>query len=181
MANYHHNRTITGNTKKLTLTALLMALSVAVLFLASYLPSGRLSIVAVAGLLPAAAVISAGLGAGLFCYVGTSLLAFFLLPAKECALLYMVLFGHYPVLKHLIERLNKPVLEWICKIGLFNALLSLLYFVFRVLFLSALPEAWAQAAVLYVGGNVAFVLYDLCFSQLAGWYIRRVDRLLRRN
>jgi hypothetical protein len=181
MANNYRNKTVAGNTKKLTLTALLMALSTVILFLSSYLPSGRLSLVAIAGLLPAAAVISAGLGAGIFCYVGTSLIAFFLLPVKECALLYAVLFGHYPVLKSLIERLNKPVLEWVCKLGLFNALLSLLYFAFRVLFLSALPEAWAQTAVLYVGGNVAFVLYDLCFSQLAGWYTRKVDRLFRKS
>lgn len=169
-----------GGAWRVALTALLMALSLVLLLAASSLPSGRLGVVALAGLLPGAAVISGGLGAGMLCYAGTGLLAFFLLPAKECVLLYVLLFGHYPVLKHLIERLRKPVLEWCLKLMLFNGLLSVLYFGFRVLFLSALPAAWAQTALLYAGGNIAFVLYDLCFSQLAGWYLRRVDRLIRK-
>ncbi|MGI6497686.1 MAG: hypothetical protein ACOX0U_02395 [Oscillospiraceae bacterium] len=109
------------------------------------------------------------------------LLALLFLPAKECVLLYALLFGHYPMLKSLIERLRKPVLEWCCKLALFNGLLSILYFVFRMLFLSAIPEAWAQTAIIYVGGNIAFVLYDICFSQLAGWYTRRIDHLIRKS
>jgi hypothetical protein len=177
----YKGRTVMGNVRKLTLTALLIALSMVVLMAASYAPSGRMGIVAVAGLLPAAAIISAGLHAGFFCYVGTGLLALLFLPAKECVLLYALLFGHYPMLKSLIERLRKPVLEWCCKLALFNGLLSILYFVFRMLFLSAIPEAWAQTAIIYVGGNIAFVLYDICFSQLAGWYTRRIDHLIRKS
>ena len=175
---YNGRRTISP-VRKMTLTALLIALSIVILLIGSYVPSGRMGIVAIAGLLPAAAVVSAGLGAGFFCYAGTGLLAFFLLPAKECVLLYALLFGHYPMLKSLIERMRKPVLEWCCKLVLFNGLLSILYFVFRVLFLSAIPEAWAQTAIIYVGGNIAFLLYDICFSQLIGWYIRKIDRLVR--
>ena len=73
MAKQDYGQTVKGRTKKLTLTALLIALSVLILLLASYLPSGRMGIVAVAGLLPAAAVISAGLRAGIFCYIGTGI------------------------------------------------------------------------------------------------------------
>ncbi len=182
MANRVYNgRGAMSHVRKMTLTALLIALSMVILLISSYVPSGRMGIVAIAGLLPAAAVVSAGLGAGFFCYVGTGLLAFFLLPAKECVLLYALLFGHYPMLKSLIERMRKPILEWCCKLVLFNTLLSILYFVFRVLFLSAIPEAWAQTAIIYIGGNVAFILYDLCFSQLIGWYIRHIDRFIRKS
>lgn len=166
--------------RRLTLTALLIALSVVILLLASYVPSGRLGIVAVAGLLPAAAVVSAGLGAGFFCYAGTSILAFFLLPAKECVLLYALLFGHYPMLKSLIEHLKPLALQWVLKLLLFNGLLSVLYFGFRVLFLAAIPDVLAQTAVLYVAGNVAFVLYDLCFSRLIDWYQKRIGAFINR-
>lgn len=181
MRGIYKGRAVMSNVRKMTLTALLIALSMVALLVASYVPSGRMGIVAIAGLLPAAAVISAGLGAGFFCYVGTGLLALLLLPTKECVLLYALLFGHYPMLKSLIERIKKPILEWCCKLVLFNALLSVLYFAFRVLFLSAIPEAWAQTAIIYIGGNIAFVLYDLCFSQLIGWYIRRIDHFVRKS
>lgn len=166
--------------RKLTVSALLTALSVVILYLASLLPSGRASVVAVAGLLPAVAVIGAGLGAGFLCYAGTGLLALILLPTKECALLYLVLFGHYPMLKSLMERLSNRVLEWLCKLLLFNGLVSLLYFSFRALFLSTLSSNLISAALIYAVGNVFFILYDLAFSGLVARYQKRIFGLMNR-
>ena len=60
---------------RVALTAVLAAVSLILLYLSALLPTGRMGIVALAGLTPAAAVVSSGVGAGVLCYAGTGLLA----------------------------------------------------------------------------------------------------------
>ncbi len=150
------------------------AVSVVLLYAASVLPTGRLALVAIASILPAAAVLSGGIKWGLLVYAATAALSLILLPNKTAALLYAVLLGHYSLLKSLIERLNhRLVLEWILKLVVFNVLLAAVYGLCRMMgLLVELP--WAIAA-LALAGNVGFVLYDLAFSQL----IMRFGRYFR--
>ena len=72
---------------KLALAAMLTALSLVVLWAAAMAPWGRIGLVAVAGLMPAAAVISAGPAAGGLCWAGTAVLALVLWPSKGCGVL----------------------------------------------------------------------------------------------
>ena len=67
---------------RVALTAVLAAVSLILLYLSTLLPTGRMGIVALAGLTPAAAVVSSGVGAGVLCYAGTGILALILLPDK---------------------------------------------------------------------------------------------------
>lgn len=71
-------------------TALLAALSLVILYGSCLVPTGRAGVVGLAGLLPAAAVISGGPSSGVLCYAGTGILAFLLLPDKGNALLYLL-------------------------------------------------------------------------------------------
>lgn len=158
--------------------AVLGALALALLYLACIAPAGAVGIVAAAGLLPAAAVISVGLRAGLLCWAGTSILAFLLVPDKFCALLFAALFGLYPAIKSVIEgrQLKKP-LEYLLKLAFFNAAFTLVYWVMGPALLGALPEALGRALwVLYPVGNIVFLAYDYGFSRLIGFYIARFRR-----
>ncbi|SMC40207.1 hypothetical protein [Papillibacter cinnamivorans] len=153
-------------TKTLSFAAVLAALSLVVLFLSAVAPTGRLALVAVAGLLPAAAVIRFGIPGGLFCYAVTGILSLLLLPDKGTAVLYLLFFGHYPVVKSLIERLGKLPLEWFLKLCVFNALLFVLYFGFFTLFAETVPAVADFALFAFLLGNAAFIVYDLGFSRL---------------
>ena len=134
---------------------------------------------AVAGVFPAGAVVSAGLGAGFFCYGATGLLGLILLPAKSGAVLYLLFFGLWPMMKSLLERLNSRFLEWAGKLAVFNVILSVCWFGLRSLFLPFLPPVLDAGWMVYAAGNVAFVIYDLGFSKLIAFYVARVDRALR--
>jgi hypothetical protein len=159
--------------RRLTLAALLTALSVALLFFAGLTPSGKLGLSAAAGLIPAVAVLREGVRTGFLCYAGTSILALMLLPSKLPALLYTILLGHYPMLKALIERLRKRSLEWLCKLALANALFFLLRRFLWALLVPALPEALEAVWPYYLAGNVAFIAYDIGFSKLIDLYRSR--------
>lgn len=164
-------------TKMLSLSAMLTALSLVFLLLSAVVPSGRLALVALAGILPAAAVIRFGVSGGLLCYLATGILAVFLLPDKGNALLYLLFFGHYPVVKSLIERLGRLPLEWVLKLAVFNLLLSVLYFGFTALFAETAPAVADFAPTAFLVGNAAFVLYDIGFSRLISSFRGRFSGL----
>jgi len=170
----------TGRAYGIAVSAVFTALSLAFLYLSNLLPVGWLGFIAVAGLLPAGAIISGGIGAGLFCFIGTAVLAFLLLPGKESAVFYVILFGHYPVIKYYIERLRKQLLEWVLKLLLCNALFTVLWFAFRTLFLPSLPESLQFPLPFYLAGNAAFVVYDIGFTKLIAFYYSRFERF-RKN
>lgn len=167
------------HTRKLALCALLTAVSVLLLYAASILPSAKLAVSAMAGLLPAVAVIACGLGWGAGLWAATSILALLLCPQKDTAMVYLLVLGHYPMLKSLIERINKFAVEWIVKVALFYALLLGFYFGFRALFLQLITPPTGLIVVFFLGCGAAFVVYDIAFSRLIALFMRRVGKYIK--
>jgi len=162
------------STRLVSLTALLAALSVVLLYLASLLPSGRLASAAIAGLINAIAVIECGRLCAFACFSCTSILAAVLLPVKAVALIYILFFGYYPIVKSLAERIKSRTLEWAVKIIVFNAALTATYFLCVPVVAPGLELDIGLLVLLCVAGNICFVLYDMAFSMLARQYIERI-------
>ncbi len=163
------------------LGGVLAALSLALLYAATLLPSGRIGMVAVAGLVPAAGVVSGGLPAGFLCYGAAGLLGLLLLPDKGCALLYAIFFGLYPMVKSAIERLRRLPLELLLKLVFFNAVLSVVLFGFSSLLFPMLPELLQRPLPLFLAGNVVFLFYDFGFSKLITYYAARIRGATRHH
>ena len=164
---------------KIAFPAILGALSLVLIYIGSAAPSGNWGIVAVAGLLPAAAVISVGWKSGALCWAGTSLLALILVPSKLCALMYAVLFGLYPLVKSWIERIGKKMPEYLLKLVFFNAAFTVIYVSMKAAVLGSLPSTLSAVRILYPVGNVVFLMYDFGFSRLISFYIARIHRAIR--
>lgn len=164
---------------KVAYPAILGALSLIFVYIASIAPSGNWGFVAIAGLFPAAAVISVGMKAGFLCWAGVSILAFLILPGKFCALLFAALFGLYPMIKAFIEGLRRGVLGYVLKLVFFNAVFTLIFAVMKAAVLDSLPGALAETWLLYPVGNIVFLLYDFGFSKLIGFYIARIGRAVK--
>ena len=178
MRDGHTNK---GSARLVSLGGVLAALSLAVLYLSSVAPGGRLGLVAAAGLVPAAAVVSGGFGAGVLCYLAAGLLSAVLLPMKDSFVLYMLFFGLYPLVKYWLERPRKLILEWALKLVFFNSMLSLFLFVFTRIFFAAIPAEQLPLWVIYGAGNAVFAVYDLGFSKLMTFYAHRIDGMIRKS
>lgn len=166
---------------RVTLPAVLAALGVLFLYLSSMAPTGRWGLVAVAGLLPAAAVVSLDLWAGFATYAVTGVLGFFLAPDKLNILLYLLFFGIYPMVKSLAEHIKPVWLRYLAKLAFFNGILTLFLVAFSGLFLPALPAAAAERTwLLYPIGSAVFLVYDLGFTKLVALYVARVDKSIKR-
>ena len=164
----------------ITLSALMAALSVSFMYVGNILPTGRLGIIAVASLFVTAAVIEAGLSAGVFVYAGSGLLAALILPDKSSALLFGLFFGYYPLVKSLAERIGKIVLTWAVKLTVFNAAFAVGWFLFRKLLFDA-DTFTVNTLVAFALGNLVFVVYDLGLTKLISFYIVRISKYLKKE
>lgn len=155
------------------------ATALAILYLASIAPTGVWGLVAVAGLFPAAAVMAAGLKAGFLCWAGAAILGFFLLPEKLTVLLFGALFGLYPMVKAVAERIGRRAGELLVKLAFFNASLTAICAVMRAAVFAALPAVLRAEWILYAAGNVIFLVYDYGLSKLFAFYMVHIQRKLR--
>ena len=155
------------------------ALSLALLYVGDLVPAGRWGVAALAGLMPAGAIISAGMFSGVLCWLGVTVLAFLLIPDKLAVLLFGVLFGLYPIVKSLVERRRCRLLEIGLKLAFFNVTFTAVYLAMKAAVLASLPTALHAVWVLYLAGNVVFLVYDHGFSKLIALYVARVYKASR--
>ncbi len=163
---------------KITFGAVLSALSV-LLMLVSYFPYLTYAVPAVSGLFIMVVFLEIGATYAVSSYIVSAVLSF-LLAEKESAVLFICLFGFYPILKAYIDRIKKPVIEWIIKIVLFNLCAFIAYlicsFVIGVSF-EELNSFWKYGIYLFWAVcNLAFVLYDIAISRVAVFYFARISK-----
>lgn len=170
--------TSSAKAKRVAVSAMLAACALVLLYLAGFLPSGRMGVAAAAGLFPAAAVTSCGFAAGFLCYAGSAVLGLLLVSDKNVALMYLLFFGLYPVIKGQIERIGRLWAELALKFLVFNGFAILLFLGFTELFAAMIPVGARSPAVLLLIANAVFFLYDYGFSKLMTFYRRRIDRAL---
>ncbi|MEA4965702.1 MAG: hypothetical protein VB055_07765 [Oscillospiraceae bacterium] len=162
----------------IALGGVLAALSVAILYFGGLLSGFVIAAAAVAGLIPAAAVLRGGLRTGCAVYVVTAALALLLLPEKSAALWYAVFFGYYGLLKSLIEQIGRLLAEWPLKLLTYTAAFFVLLLLFRSAFTALTDLVPLGTLPVFFIGMAVFVLYDIGFSRLIGLYLRRIGRNL---
>ena len=97
-------------------------------------------------------------------YVATSALCLLLVPNMEENLVFIGLFGWYPILRPCLQKLPN-ILRWISKLAIFNAVIILIeWLVMSVL----APEAVGQILlwVLLILGNITFLAYDFMIPKM---------------
>ncbi len=168
-------------TKRVTFSAICLALTVIFLYAAAALSTGKIAALGLASLLCGICVSRFGVRYGVALYVGASILALLLLPNKMFALLYVLLAGYYPIVKLYIEKLRRIWAEWIVKILFFNAVIIVLYIIVKLFFMPVLTSTLALLVLRYLGPallilQVVFIVYDWILSYMIGYY----DQFIRR-
>ena len=157
------------------MSALFSALCLVSLYIAAVWPTGQLGIAAFASLFVAAAVIETGFGYSISVYIVSSALGMLLLPNKIPPLLFVLFFGFYPILKNLFERLGSLFAQWLLKLVVFNASLTVMIFLIGELFV-AFTSLRFGLVMLYVAGNAVFALFDYGYSKVVLFYMDRIHK-----
>lgn len=169
-------------TAKITFSAIMSALAV-VIMLTSYFPYLTYAIPAIAGLCIMVVLIETNYKWAFFSYIASAVLVF-MFGEMESKFMYVFLFGHYPILKAFIEKINKPVIEWILKVVLFNISILIVYGIFSGIFAISVddfgPFKQYGVAVLLILANIVFVVYDIAVARMSMLYINMLHPKIKR-
>lgn len=168
------------DTYRVALGGLLTAAAVALMFLGSIIPLATFAVPAMASLCVLFFALEYNRSFAFVVYLAISLLSVFLVPDKEVAFLFLLFFGHYPILKGIFENFKSKIISWVSKFAVFNASILFLYWILiNVLQLTAVVSDFAETttamlAALLIVGNIAFFVYDIALTQLITLYIYRI-------
>ena len=87
-----------------------------------------------------------------------SLLCFILVPEIEQNLMYLTLFGLYPILQPRFEQLPRG-LKWPCKLLYFNLVVVAVEALIMLLLVPEAMTPW-MAVIMLLLGNAIFLMYD---------------------
>lgn len=175
---------ISNRTKKLTVSTMMTALGVALMFMGSLIETIDLSMAALASFFCVFAVIELGGAYPWLIFAATGVLSVIFMPYSMGGWFYVLFFGYYPILKEKLEKLNK-IISWVVKILILNAALvacvALAYFMFygqsgagpveTFMYIMGGGDVAIYVAVgIYLLVNVVFVVYDLALTRLITYY-----------
>ena len=158
---------------RVALGGIISALCLVTMFLAGIISALYLVLPLIAGVLLLIIVEEVSISWALLTYISVSLLSIFITADKEAALIFIMLFGHYPILRF------KP-LRFLLKQGVFNACaLGFFYITVYVFGIKQMIEDMNDfgrygSYVLLAVCNVIFILYDFNLDTVYKVYIKRI-------
>ncbi len=172
--------------QKVTLSAVMAALAT-VIMLISYFPYLTYAVPAFAGMFIMLVVIELDCKWAVLSYLSSAVLTF-LFAEMESKLMFIGFFGFYPIVKCIIEKINKPIIEWIIKVIVFNACVITVYKLVAKLVVFSFEDmglfAKYSELILLILANIVFVFYDVAVSRVASLYIEklhfRISKLFKR-
>lgn len=159
------------------LGGIVSGLSVLLMFFTGIFPFATYALPAMAGLLLVVIVVEYGAKSAWCVYAAVSLLAALITPDREAAVMFVLFFGYYPILKASIERIHSKAVEYLLKFLVFNVAMIASYLLIIYVFgiqdiLEEFGEIGKYGAWIMLGlGNVVFIIYDITVTRLASVYI----------
>ena len=167
-------------TKRLVFCAILCALGFVLSLLGTLLGIFDLTAIIFAGLFVALVMMELNARWAVLVWLVTSALMILFSPNKEIALEYFVFAGFYPIIKNLLERLPSRVPEWIMKLLYFNLMLTaLILAVTKIGFFMTPDNDLKLHWLVYLLGNLFFLLYDVCLTVYIRFYVRSLRSRLK--
>lgn len=153
------------------------ALCLLLMFMTGLVPFATYALPAVAGAMLIAVVVENGRKTAALVYVSVAILSLFIVPDREAAMMFVVFFGYYPIIKGPLERLRPRAARLLVKLALFNAtIVGGFLFVIHVLGMAELMSEMGDfgkysVQILLGAGNVVFLLYDYVLAKYTDLYI----------
>lgn len=152
---------------RVALGGIVSALCLTAMFFAGIMPALYLLLPMIAGVLMMIIAVEVSTGWAWLTYTAVGLLSLFITFDKEAALIFIMLFGHYPILKFYIDRIQVRFFRRIIKFVVFNICVLSYFFVTVYIFgldqmLEEFDEIGRYGAYIMLGlCNIIFVLYDI--------------------
>ena len=170
---------------RVALGGIVAALCIVIMFLPVLLPGLYIAAPMAAGILMIILAEEVSAGWAWLTYLTVSLLSLIVTFDKETALMFILFFGYYPILRPKLEKIRPKVLRLPVKLVLFNIFLLLDYwFTVYVLGLPTFDEeTGVMLTVLALLANAVFLGYDIMLLSQMHWFYQDVfmKRMLGRR
>lgn len=165
----------TLKTKKIVTGGLLLALSIATVFGATFVPGIELTLYALSSVYVAIMIIEFTPNTGWLFYFASVMLTFILVPNKAGVIPYTVFFGIYAMIKYYIENFKKfsQPIEIILKLVFCNAMFFFGVYFFGKIFTGSLQIPDVALPIIIIGAQVFFLAYDYVLTLVIGFYMKR--------
>ncbi len=105
---------------RVALGGVISSLCIFSMILAGVIPVLYLTMPMIAGALMTIIVNEVNKSWAFLTYAEVSILSLFVAPDKEAALIFILLFGYYPIIKDSIEKMKSSIIKFIMKLVIFN-------------------------------------------------------------
>lgn len=172
---------------KVALGGIISSLCLLCMFLTGILPALYITLPMAAGILMMIMSIEVDTRWALLTYLSTSILSVFITFEKEASLMYILLFGYYPVIKKFLDQIRPIFVKILIKFAVFNISIMTETILTVVLlgsdeFFNEMIEKGFVFIVLYaVAINFICFSYDYILKGLVAVYIQRIKPRLKRN
>ncbi|MBR5362494.1 MAG: hypothetical protein IK134_04130 [Oscillospiraceae bacterium] len=157
---------------RVALGGIVAALCIVIMFLTGVLPALYIAAPMAAGLLMIILVEEVSVGWAWLTYLAVSLLALIVTFDKEAALMFILFFGYYPMLRLYLEKIKSRPLKTVCKYAVFNLFLLLDYL--ATVYVLGLPTfedtGPVMFVILFLAFNLVFYFYDKVLSRMDWFY-----------
>lgn len=165
-----------ANTNTITLGGIFAALSLVLIFAASFVPGVELTLFALGSLFTGFMVIEKGPKAAWILFAAVAVLGFVLDPNKLAVLPYIAFFGYYGIVKFYIEKLHSPAAQIAVKLAFFAVILTVMLNVGSGILFGEIQIPGMSAAVFYIGGIAMMFVYDFIYTLAIRIYRQRIKR-----
>lgn len=172
---------------KIALGGIISALCLLTMFMTGIFPVLSILLPMISGIFMMIMVSEINISWAFLTYISVSLLSLMLTSDKESVLIFITFFGHYPITRFFINRINSKTLRAVLKLSLFNICIMIFFlFTTYVLKLTAFLEEINEfgkygipAILVFV--NIIFVMYDYNLSIFYELYNRKLKPFLKGN
>ena len=163
---------------RVALGGIIASLCLLAMFLTGVIPIFYILLPMIAGLLLSIMVTETGTRWALLTYLSVGVLYLFMTPNKDAAMIFLLFFGHYPIVVPFLQKIRLPFLRILLKLLLFNGCM-LAYFGIMVYvlgihdLLEQMGEFGRYGAWMLLGtANMMFLCYDYTMKNSTVLYER---------
>ena len=152
---------------RVALGGIVSALCLTAMFFAGIMPALYLLLPMVAGVLMMIIAVEVSTGWAWLTYIAVSLLSLFITFDKEASLIFIMLFGHYPIIRFRLNKVKSRFLRNFIKLVVFNVCTLSYFFVTVYIFgLDQMLDEFDEIGryggyIMLAMCNFIFIMYDI--------------------
>ncbi|MBR4626386.1 MAG: hypothetical protein IKO47_01530 [Ruminococcus sp.] len=172
---------------RVALGGIVAALCLVTMFLAGVVPALYIVLPMIAGVLMMIIAEEVSKSWAFLTYIAVSILSMFITFDKEAALLFIMLFGHYPILRLYITKIPLKLLRCAVKLAVFNiCVIGYFYVTVYIFGLDQMVDEFGEygkyGAYIMLGmANCVLIMYDVSLEGAYVMYRRRLAPKFKRK